>query len=248
MRPSVRSHSTASVRPMCASESGWASSGWGSSASSLRACFEPPAAMSSASTSISWRWSSRGVQARSRIRATTPAYRRRVRAHTGGLGLDAVLLCASSASPDPLELAVELARDRGRIVVVGETTIAVDRAPMYEKELELRMSRSYGPGRYDRDYEERGRDLPAGYVRWTEQRNMQAFLDLVASGRLAPRELTTHSFPVDAAATPIGSSPSPASERPFGVLLEYTAEPEALRARAPRAAAPTASRAIPASR
>ena len=94
-----------------------------------------------------------------------------------------MLLCASSASADPLELAVRLARDRGRIVVVGETRIDVDRAPMYEKELELRMSRSYGPGRYDRDYEEHGRDLPAGYVRWTEQRNMQAFLDLVAAGR-----------------------------------------------------------------
>ena len=71
---------------------------------------------------------------------------------------------------------------------------------MYEKELELRMSRSYGPGRYDREYEERGRDLPAGYVRWTEQRNMQAFLDLVATGRVNPRELTTHRFPIDEAA------------------------------------------------
>ncbi len=172
-----------------------------------------------------------------------------VRAHTGGLGLDAVLLCASSASSDPLELAVELARDRGRIVVVGETTIAVDRAPMYEKELELRMSRSYGPGRYDRDYEERGRDLPASYVRWTEQRNMQAFLDLVASGRLAPRDLTTHSFPVDAAADAYRLLTEPGDERPFGVLLEYTAEPEALRSRPPRRSSPKASRRrIPASR
>ena len=78
---------------------------------------------------------------------------------------------------------MSLARDRGRIVVVGETTISVDRASMYEKELELRMSRSYGPGRYDRDYEERGRDLAPAYVRWTEQRNMQAFLELVAAGK-----------------------------------------------------------------
>ncbi len=87
-----------------------------------------------------------------------------VRSATGGLGLDAVVLCASSDSPDPLELAVRLARDRGRLVVVGETRIDVDRALMYEKELELRMSRSYGPGRYDREYEERGREL-AGRIR-----------------------------------------------------------------------------------
>ena len=168
-----------------------------------------------------------------------------VRAHTSGLGLDAVLLCASSASPDPLELAVELARDGGRIVVVGETTIAVERAPMYEKELELRMSRSYGPGRYDRDYEERGRDLPAGYVRWTEQRNMQAFLDLVASGRVAPGDLTTHSFLVDDAPDAYRLLTEPGDERPFGVLLEYTAEPDVLRSQPPRPAAKRADAGTP---
>jgi predicted dehydrogenase/threonine dehydrogenase-like Zn-dependent dehydrogenase len=149
-------------------------------------------------------------------------------ASTGGLGLDAVLLCASSPSPDPLELAVRLARDRGRIVVVGETTISVDRAPMYEKELELRMSRSYGPGRYDRDYEEHGRDLPAGYVRWTEQRNMQVFLDLIAAGSINPSELTTRRFPIDDAAEAYRVIAHPAEgERPFGVLLTYdtTTEP-----------------------
>jgi predicted dehydrogenase/threonine dehydrogenase-like Zn-dependent dehydrogenase len=145
-----------------------------------------------------------------------------VRSLTGGLGLDAVLLCASSSSSDPLALAVELARDRGRIVVVGETRIDVDRAPMYEKELELRMSRSYGPGRYDREYEDRGRDLPAGYVRWTEQRNMQAFLDLVAVGSVNPSELTTHRFPIDAAAEAYRIVAHPSKgERAFGVLLTY---------------------------
>jgi predicted dehydrogenase len=161
-----------------------------------------------------------------------------VRDSTGDLGLDAVLLCASSSSPDPLELAVRLARDRARIVVVGETTISIERAPMYEKELELRMSRSYGPGRYDREYEEGGRDLPAGYVRWTEQRNMQAFLDLVAAGKVRPSELTTHRFPIDEAANAyellIASETSP---RPFGVLIEYPPR-AAERVSSPRIAPP----------
>jgi len=158
-----------------------------------------------------------------------------VRSLTGGLGLDAVLLCASSASPDPLALAVELARDRARIVVVGDTRIDVDRASMYEKELELRMSRSYGPGRYDREYEERGRDLPAGYVRWTEQRNMQAFLELVATGRINPSQLTTHRFPIDDAAEAYRVIAHPSEgERAFGVLLTYEESP----AQAPTRPAP----------
>jgi predicted dehydrogenase/threonine dehydrogenase-like Zn-dependent dehydrogenase len=141
---------------------------------------------------------------------------------TGRLGLDVVLLCASSASSDPLALAVEVARDRGRIVVVGETRIDVDRGPMYEKELELRMSRSYGPGRYEREYEERGRDLPAGYVRWTEQRNMQAFLELVAAGNVRPGELTTHRFPIDDAAKAYELlTEHERSPRTLGVLIEY---------------------------
>ena len=97
---------------------------------------------------------------------------------------------------------------------------------MYEKELELRMSRSYGPGRYDRDYEERGRDLPAGYVRWTEQRNMQAFLDLVAAGphqrRPSSRRTASRST---RRAEAYASSPRPErGERAFGVLLEYSEE------------------------
>jgi predicted dehydrogenase len=152
-----------------------------------------------------------------------------VHAATSGLGLDAVLLCAASASTDPLELAVQLLRDRGRIVVVGETRIEIDRAPMYEKELELRMARSYGPGRYDRDYEERGRDLPAGHVRWTEQRNMQAFLELVASGRVRPSELTTHRFSVDDGAQAYAAIKGSTGQRPFGVLLEYAPDVEAVR-------------------
>jgi polar amino acid transport system substrate-binding protein len=143
-------------------------------------------------------------------------------ARTRGAGLDALLLCAATHSADPIRLAVTLARDRGRIVVVGETEIDVNRAAMYEKELEIRMARSYGPGRHDPDYEERGRDYPAGYVRWTEGRNIQAFVDLVAAAKVRPSELTTHRFPVERAAEAYELLKGPPENgRPFGVLLEY---------------------------
>jgi predicted dehydrogenase len=152
-----------------------------------------------------------------------------VAAATDRLGLDSVLLCAATSSTDPLQLAARLARDRGRLVVVGDLPVHADRALLYEKELELRLSRSYGPGRYDRDYEERGRDLPAGYVRWTEQRNLQAVVDLIAAGRLDPSELTTHVFPVERADEAYAILRGDhANGRPFGILLEYRAvEPPA---------------------
>jgi predicted dehydrogenase/threonine dehydrogenase-like Zn-dependent dehydrogenase len=143
---------------------------------------------------------------------------------TEGLGLDAVLVCAASSSSDPVRLATELTRDGGRIVVVGDVPVEADRALMYEKELELRMSRSYGPGRYDREYEERGRDLPPAYVRWTEQRNMQAFLALIASGKVDPSVLTTHRFPVEQAEQAYASLTGKTSPRPFGIILEYAYE------------------------
>jgi predicted dehydrogenase/threonine dehydrogenase-like Zn-dependent dehydrogenase len=156
---------------------------------------------------------------------TDPGLEQAVRSASNGLGLDAVILCAASSSSDPLELAARLARDRGRIVVVGETTIAVEREAMYEKELEVRMSRSYGPGRYDRDYEEYGRDLPPGYVRWTEQRNMRAFLELVGKGLVNPGQLTTHRFRIDDASQAYALLTDKAADaRPFGVLLEYAAD------------------------
>jgi predicted dehydrogenase/threonine dehydrogenase-like Zn-dependent dehydrogenase len=147
---------------------------------------------------------------------------------TDGLGLDSVLVCAAATSPDPVRLASELARERGRVVIVGDVPIEADRALFYEKELELRLSRSYGPGRYDREYEERGRDLPPAYVRWTEQRNMQAFLDLVASGAVDPSPLTTHRFPVEQAERAYALlTENQGDERPFGILLEYAYEERA---------------------
>ena len=154
-----------------------------------------------------------------------PALSATVSDATAGIGLDSVLVCAASSSTDPVELAVDLARARGRVVVVGDVPIAPDRGPLYDKELELRVSRSYGPGRYDREYEEHGRDLPPEYVRWTEQRNLQAFVDLVARGQLDPSTLTTHRFSLDRAtdAYALLAADNPPT-RPFGVLLEYQPE------------------------
>ena len=108
---------------------------------------------------------------------------------------DAVLVCAATESNDPVLLATSLARDRGRVVIVGDVRLELPRAPLYEKELELRLSRSYGPGRYDPDYELHGLDYPIGQVRWTEQRNMEAFLSLVAQRKVRPSELVTHRLP-----------------------------------------------------
>ena len=164
-----------------------------------------------------------GVRA---FRRDEPTLEAGVAGATGGLGLDAVLLCAAGTSSDPLALAARLARDRGRLVVVGDVPIEADRTLLYDKELELRLSRSYGPGRYDRDYEERGRDLPAGHVRWTEQRNLEAFLALVAAGRLDPGELTTHRFPVERAEEAYAAlREGGGGDRAFGVLLDYPAVP-----------------------
>jgi predicted dehydrogenase/threonine dehydrogenase-like Zn-dependent dehydrogenase len=116
-------------------------------------------------------------------------------AHSRGVGADAVFLTATTTSRAPMELAIEVARDRGRIVVVGQVPVEAPRARLQAKELELRMSRSYGPGRYDPSYEERGVDYPVGYVRWTENRNLEAFLGLAARGALKLGGLVTHRIP-----------------------------------------------------
>src|ERR1700678_4013007 len=112
-------------------------------------------------------------------------------------GVDAALITAASKSADPLELAAKLLRDRGRISVIGDVGMGVSRANMYRKEISLAMSRSYGPGRYDPRYEEGGQDYPIGFVRWTEGRNMEAFLDLLSSGSLQVDPLLAHRFPVE---------------------------------------------------
>jgi polar amino acid transport system substrate-binding protein len=114
-------------------------------------------------------------------------------------GADAVLITAGTRSSEPLELAAKLLRDRGRIVVVGDVGLDIGRDLLYNKELSLALSRSYGPGRYDPVYEQRGVDYPIGYVRWTEQRNMEAFLDALASGAIDVAQLLERQRPIDQA-------------------------------------------------
>ncbi|HLF88883.1 MAG TPA: zinc-binding alcohol dehydrogenase, partial [Anaerolineales bacterium] len=123
----------------------------------------------------------------------------RADAFSSGRGVDAVLICADTSSDDPVHLAGMIARDRARVVAVGAVGFNIPRKPYYEKELTFLTSRSYGPGRYDPAYEEGGQDYPIGYVRWTEGRNLEAFVDLLAGGRLDVHPLITHRIPIDRA-------------------------------------------------
>jgi polar amino acid transport system substrate-binding protein len=147
-------------------------------------------------------------------------------------GVDAAVLTASSSSAEPVELAAKLMRDRGRIVMVGAIGLGVSREKMYGKELSLALSRSYGPGRYDPAYEEMGRDYPIGYVRWTERRNMEAFLDLASTGQLDLSPLLKERYSVHDAAKAYASLTSGI----YTAIIEY---PPSARA----AAAPPAARA-----
>lgn len=150
-----------------------------------------------------------------------------IRAFTRGLGTDAVIITASTSSDEPMLLALDVARKKSPIVVVGAVPMNVPRSPFYEKELELRISCSYGPGRYDPSYEEGGNDYPAGYVRWTENRNMGAFLDLIATGKVDVKSMTTHNFPVKQATDAYDLITGKKQEPYLGILLEYPERKEA---------------------
>ena len=116
---------------------------------------------------------------------------------TGGLGLDACLIAAATPSDEPLASAMRVTRKRGVVVVVGDVGLSLTRSPFYEKEIDLRIACSTGPGRYDPVYEEGGQDYPAAYVRWTENRNMSAYLGLLATSRIEWRPLVTHRLSLD---------------------------------------------------
>ncbi|MFC4293996.1 bi-domain-containing oxidoreductase [Novosphingobium tardum] len=138
---------------------------------------------------------------------------------TRGVGADFVIITASSKSSAPVNQAAELSRMKGRVVMVGMVGLELDREPFYKRELDLRLSMSYGPGRYDPAYENDGHDYPLPYVRWTEQRNMEAFLELIAQGRVTPAKLVTHRFPIDRAEDAYALLAS--SEPYLAVLLDY---------------------------
>jgi predicted dehydrogenase/threonine dehydrogenase-like Zn-dependent dehydrogenase len=142
---------------------------------------------------------------------------------TGGYGCDAVIIAASSTSLDPVNFAGAISRKRGTIVVVGAVATGFSREPhFYNKELTLKMSCSYGPGRYDPVYEEKGRDYPLAYVRWTEKRNMEAFQDLLGRRIIDVGCLTTHTFRLEEAPTAYDMVLE-RSEPCVGILLEYDA-------------------------
>lgn len=142
---------------------------------------------------------------------------------TRGRGADAVLITAATPSNEPIELAGEISRAKGRVVAVGLVGLDVPRQTFYERELSLKISMSYGPGRYDPEYEERGHDYPFGYVRWTEQRNIEAFLDLVAEKRIDVDRLISHRFPIGEAGRAYELI-SGSSEPYLGVVLTYDTE------------------------
>lgn len=139
---------------------------------------------------------------------------------TAGIGADAVLICAATESNGPIELSADAVRKRGRVVLVGVTRIDIPRAPFFQKEAEFTVSCSYGPGRYDPEYEVHGRDYPPGFVRWTEQRNIQAMLDMMAAGQVDVEPLISHRFTIDDA-TKAYDMVYGNTEPYLGVVLQY---------------------------
>ena len=142
-------------------------------------------------------------------------------AFSGGFGVDAVLITAATHSDEPVTVAAEICRKKGRVVATGLVGMNLPRDQYYKKEVDFRLSCSYGPGRYDPVYEEQGVDYPFGYVRWTEQRNMAAFLQLVAEGKVTPGKLVTHRFKFDDALDAYQVLLGIKKEPYLGIVLEY---------------------------
>lgn len=145
-----------------------------------------------------------------------------IESFTNGHGFDSIIITAATHSNDPIELSAEISRKKGRIVVVGAVKMDIPRDPhFYRKELELRISTSYGPGRYDTKYEEEGHDYPYGYIRWTEQRNMEAFLQLISQGHIKVKPLITHIFDIEEANKAYDIVLGKVEEPHIGLLLKY---------------------------
>ena len=162
--------------------------------------------------------SSLGLDAVSRQRAESTS-----QLFTANRGFDVVLICADTPSNDPVELAGIIARDRARVVATGAVGLTLPRKIYYEKELSFINSRSYGPGRYDSNYEENGQDYPLGYIRWTEGRNFEAVVDLMQSGKLKVKPLISHRFPIEKATQAYDVITGKKKDTFLGVLLTYPA-------------------------
>lgn len=160
--------------------------------------------------------SSLGLQAVSRKQAESAAA-----AFTANRGFDAVIICADTSSNDPIELAGVIARDRAKVVATGAVGLNIPRKIYYEKELSFINSRSYGPGRYDSNYEENGNDYPIGYIRWTEGRNFQSVVDLLSSRKLKVESLISHRFPIEDGIQAYEVITGKKKEPFLGVLLTY---------------------------
>src|SRR5689334_9994864 len=148
---------------------------------------------------------------------------------TRGHGADAVLITAATDSNEPVELAAQVSRLKGRVIIVGMTGMNIPRQPFFSRELKLVISMSYGPGRYDPEYEERGHDYPLPYVRWTEKRNIESFLELIADQRINVERLTTHRFPIAEAERAYQLISGEVREPNLGVVLNYDPEVEVVR-------------------
>jgi predicted dehydrogenase len=144
-----------------------------------------------------------------------------IKSFTNQHGVDAVIITASTSQNDPVEFAADVMRDRGRVVMVGVTGMDLPRTPYFLKELEFKLSRSYGAGRYDAAYEEKGIDYPIGYVRWTEGRNMAAFLTLLGQKAIDLSKITTHVFPIEKGEDAYKLISGEVKERYIGILLDY---------------------------
>ncbi|MBA7523109.1 Inositol 2-dehydrogenase/D-chiro-inositol 3-dehydrogenase [subsurface metagenome] len=144
---------------------------------------------------------------------------KKVLERTNGFGADAVILYVATDSSEPVNLAFDMCRQKGKVVLVGVCGLQLDREKMYKKELDFLISTSYGPGRYDRIYEEKGIDYPIGYVRWTENRNMEEFLNLISQGKVKVKELISATFPIEQATNAYRFLAS--EEKPLAVLVKY---------------------------
>ncbi len=153
--------------------------------------------------------------------AAGPRAAAEILAMTGGFGADKVLLCAATRSNEPIETVPAFTRQKGVLVVVGDVAMDVPRRAYYDREIDIRISRSYGPGRYDPSYEDAGVDYPYAYVRWTENRNMLAFLDLAARRRLAVGALITHRFGIDDAHRAYDLIDGRVHEPHLAILIRY---------------------------